>query len=125
MAGFPAFYAAYPRKVGKQAALQAWVKLAPDKALQTVILGALAAQRPHLDRSENGRFIPHAATWLNKGQWEDEIPGGKPKPVDSSGLQWWQAAGFGHVAEAQNARCHVGNFRQFQDGKRIDSEATV
>ncbi|MET3441367.1 uncharacterized protein YdaU (DUF1376 family) [Variovorax paradoxus] len=117
--GFDAFYAAYPRKVGRRAAVKAWTKLAPDEALQATILGALAAQKPHLDRRESGRYIPHPATWLNAGQWDDEIPGGKPAPVNAAGQVWWQIAGFGHVAEAQNDRCHIGNYHEFRDGKRI------
>lgn len=39
------------------------------------------------------------------------------------GLPWWRVAGFEHIAEAQNERCHVGNYREFRDGKRIPQEA--
>lgn len=123
--GFVGFYAAYPRKIGREAALKAWIKLAPDEALQATILGALAAQKPHLDKREKGRFIPHASTWLNNARWEDEIPGGKPAPVEADGRVWWQAAGFTHIAEAQNEHCHLGNFREFRDGKRVPQEATA
>lgn len=35
------------------------------------------------------------------------------------GAEWLAAAGFEHIAEAQNARCHIGNYREFRDGKRI------
>jgi len=126
MPGFQAFYAAYPRKVGRKAAEKAWFKLAPDDALQATILGALAVQKPHLDFRENGRYIPHASTWLNGGHWEDEIPGGrKPAPVDADGRVWWQAAGFTHIAEAQNEHCHLGNYREFRGGKRVLQEATA
>ncbi|MDR6538850.1 hypothetical protein [Variovorax soli] len=125
MPGFPAFYAAYPRKVGRKAALKAWLKLAPDEALQATILGALAAQRPHLDRRENGRFIKHPSSWLNDGCWDDEIPGAKvAAPVNDSGQQWWEVAGFTHPAEAANERCHVLNYREFREGRRI-SEVTA
>ncbi|VTU34225.1 hypothetical protein [Variovorax sp. RA8] len=121
---FAAFYAAYPRKMGRQAAWRAWKTLAPDASLQAKILGALAAQRPHLDRRENGRFIPHASTWLNQGRWDDEIPGAKSSvPVNESGQQWWEVAGFTHPAEAANERCHVLNYREFRDGRRISEVA--
>jgi hypothetical protein len=125
LATFEVFYAAYPRKVGRGAALKAWAKLEPDEALQAQILGALAAQHPHLDRRENGRFIPHPSTWLNEGRWDDEIPGAKvAAPVNGSGQQWWEVAGFTHPAEAANERCHVLNYREYRDGRRI-SEVTL
>ena len=123
--GFTVFWTAYPRKIGKQAAMKAWVKLCPDEALQAEILGALAAQKPHLDKRENGRFIPHPSTWLNAGQWDDELPGGKPAPIEADGRVWWQIAGFGHPAEAASARCHIVNYREFRDGKQIPSEEVV
>ncbi|KWT72250.1 MULTISPECIES: phage replication protein [unclassified Variovorax] len=123
--GFVVFYAAYPRKKGRKAALKAWLKLAPDDVLQAKILGALAAQRPHLDKRENGRFIPHPSTWLNEGRWDDELPGAKAAaPLDASGSVWWQAAGFDSVDHAANERCHVGNFREYRDARRI-SEVTA
>ena len=125
LATFEVFYAAYPRKVGRGAALKAWAKLEPDEALQAQILGALAAQHPHLDRRENGRFIPHPSTWLNEGRWDDEIPGAKvAAPVNDSGQQWWEVAGFTHPAEAANERCHVLNYREYRNGRRI-SEVTL
>jgi hypothetical protein len=36
---------------------------------------------------------------------------------------WFRAAGFEHPAEAENARCHIGNYREFREGKRIAEEA--
>ena len=122
---FEVFYAAYPRKVGRAAALKAWLKLAPDEALRATILGALAAQRPHLDFSDDKKHIPHASTWINGERWTDEIPGGtKPAPVSVDGVVWWQAAGFEHPGEAANARCHVLNYREFRDGKRATEEVS-
>jgi uncharacterized protein YdaU (DUF1376 family) len=72
--GFDAFWDEYPRKVGKKAALKSWTKVAPDETLRGVIMGALvAAKKCEQWRKSNGEFIPHAATWLNGGRWEDEI----------------------------------------------------
>lgn len=71
--GFDAFYAAYPRHTGKAAALRAWNKLEPDQELQQQMLEALKKQK-RLPQwaDDNGRFIPHPATWLNGHRWEDE-----------------------------------------------------
>lgn len=69
---FPAFWDAYPRKSNKARAQVVWAKLKPDQALTDRILSAAAAQAKSADwQREDGRYIPHAATWLNGKQWED------------------------------------------------------
>jgi len=71
---FERFWSAYPRKVGKRKAAEVWARLKksgelpPAKTLEF----ALETQAASLDwRREQGRFIPHPTTWLNRGQWED------------------------------------------------------
>lgn len=121
--GFLVFYAAYPRKVNRPAAFKAWKRLKPDEALQAQILAAVALQRKHPDwTKENRKFVPHPASYLNGRRWEDEILGASP-PVGQT--DWFREAGFTHVAEAQNARCHIGNYREFRDGKRIAEGVTA
>ena len=75
---FQRFWEAYPRKVGKKSARRAFdgAEVPLDRLLE-----ALARQRgdPQWKR-ENGRFIPHPATWLNQGRWEDEVPGADEVP---------------------------------------------
>ena len=72
-AAFDAFWKAYPRKVGKGKALESWIKKSPplDKCLRTLSLLVQTDQW----RREEGRFIPHPATWLNQGRWDD-VPEG-------------------------------------------------
>lgn len=71
-AGFPDFWAAYPRKQAKKKALQAWCKLTPDASVQTDIAkGLMAAIKSDQWRKDGGQFIPHAATWLNGKRWQD------------------------------------------------------
>lgn len=75
---FEAFYAAYPRKVGRAAAEKAWAKHAPDAELAAKILAAVEAQKAAprwkalLAKGEK-EFIPHPSTWLNQRRWEDEV----------------------------------------------------
>ena len=74
---FAAFWAAYPKKVGKQAAVKAFTRLARDRALTPEslpgILAALDRQKRSRDwQKDGGQFIPHPATWLNGRRWEDE-----------------------------------------------------
>lgn len=72
--GFDEFWAAYPRHVAKQDAVKAFAKLRADDALLRRILDSLAAAKASPDwRKDDGRFVPHAATWLNGKRWEDEL----------------------------------------------------
>ena len=67
---FVRFWAVYPLRVGKGAALKAWEKLNPPI---DVVVAALRWQvgQPQWTR-DGGQYIPHAATWLNQRRWEDE-----------------------------------------------------
>jgi hypothetical protein len=70
---FDRFYSAYPRKVGKDAARKAFAKRKPTEALLAVMLAAIAKQSlaEKCARGE-AQYVPHPATWLNEGRWEDE-----------------------------------------------------
>lgn len=71
--GFDDFWAIYPNRKAKQDAFKAWSKLKPNAELQVSILKAIAEQCQGEDwRKEGGRFVPHAATWLNGKRWLDE-----------------------------------------------------
>jgi hypothetical protein len=73
--GFEGFWASYPRKVSKPTALKSWSKLSPDADLQAAIIDALEFQSQSDQwRRDDGRFIPHPATWLNGRRWEDVTP---------------------------------------------------
>lgn len=74
---FPAFWSAYPRHVGKAAAVKAFARLKVTPPLLQSMLDALAWQR-HQDgwTKDGGAFIPHPSTWLNQRRWEDERPSG-------------------------------------------------
>ena len=72
---FEAFWAAYPKKVGKDAARKVWERRKPDRELTERMLAAIETQRAaEMWRREDGRFIPNPATWLNQGRWQDELP---------------------------------------------------
>jgi uncharacterized protein YdaU (DUF1376 family) len=69
---FERFWLAYPRKVGKDAAKRAFDKRRPDDALVTEMLKAVAVHtKSESWRRDGGQFIPHPATWLNQGRWQD------------------------------------------------------
>lgn len=70
---FETFWRAYPRKIARQRAWQAWTKLKPSADLCAQILHALAWQVQQSDwLKDAGRFVPHPTTWLNQARWQDE-----------------------------------------------------
>jgi hypothetical protein len=70
---FDAFWAVYPKKVGKDAAWRAWQKRRPSAELLAQITAAIAWQvKQDAWVKDAGQFVPHPATWLNRGQWDDE-----------------------------------------------------
>lgn len=71
---FDRFWSVYPKKVAKDAARRAFAKRKPSEALLAKMLAAIEAQkRTDSWTQEHGRYIPHPATWLNQGRWEDAV----------------------------------------------------
>jgi len=68
---FEGFWAAYPRKIGKAAARRAW-----DKAMRVTTPDVIGAALRAAEWPEDPQYIPHPATWLNQGRWDDQ-----PAPV--------------------------------------------
>lgn len=71
-AGFEVFWAAYPNRTEKKAAVAAWRSLNPDAGLQQVIVSAVEAQQRSRKWQEGFVKAPHR--WLRDRNWEDEIP---------------------------------------------------
>lgn len=70
---FDEFWATYPRRQGKGAAVKAWAK-AIKRADPDTILKAAAAYRD--DPQREPQYTAHPSTWLNQDRWEDEpLPG--------------------------------------------------
>lgn len=74
------FWPAYPRKVGRENAVKAFVKLKPDAELLGVMLKALAAQAASDQWQREAQYIPHAATWINGKRWQDDAGGDHSMP---------------------------------------------
>lgn len=72
---FLRFWEAYPRKVGKGAAANAWKKLGNPAEVLEQILSALEWQTKSPDwTKDGGQYVPHPATYLNQARWLDEPP---------------------------------------------------
>lgn len=71
--GFIRFWEIYPRRVGKAAALRSWQRHKCE-AITDKIIASIA---PHMESDEwkkdGGEFIPHPATYLNQGRWDDVL----------------------------------------------------
>lgn len=71
---FDLFWESYPRKVAKVAALKSWKRIKPSITMRQIIMTALEFHKQQEGwQKDNGKFIPHAATWLNQHRWEDEL----------------------------------------------------
>ena len=70
---FEDFWTDYPKKVSRRDALRAFTKLKPTEELLTAILAGLENAKTKDRRFEELDYTPHAATWLNGGEWEDEL----------------------------------------------------
>ncbi|MFI5649967.1 helix-turn-helix domain-containing protein [Streptomyces anulatus] len=74
-AEFAAFYAAYPRKVGKGNARKAFAAAVKRGAKPADLVAASAAHRDNWARCRTEtRFIPYPASWLNGERYDDELP---------------------------------------------------
>lgn len=99
---FAAFWQQYPNKTGKQAAAKAWTRaIATGATPDAIRTGLTAAVAVWAAERRESRFIPHPATWLNQGRWEDEqtqipLPASRPATLmqcsdgDPHGRHQWQ-----------------------------------
>lgn len=82
---FETFWSAYPRKVAKKTAEIAFKRL--SKAEQEAATEAISSHVRYWKLKETStEFIPHAATWLNQGRWDDELDMQDKKPP---ALPWY------------------------------------
>lgn len=71
---FLAFWQAYPKKKAKADAHARWMKMKPSRALLQIMLTAIEEQKKSKEwTKDGGQYIPYPATWLHRGQWEDEM----------------------------------------------------
>jgi hypothetical protein len=70
MDDFDMFWMTYPKKVGKEAARKAWLKVNPNL---TVVLQALSWQKQSDQWFKNdGQYIPNPSTYLNQHRFLDQ-----------------------------------------------------
>lgn len=70
---FISFYKNYPRKVAPDAAWKAWQKRNGERPPLEKILAVLEWQKKTEWKATDKKYIPHPATWINSGRWNDEV----------------------------------------------------
>jgi len=76
--GFDAFWAVYPRKVGKIGAKSCYDRAVKKGADPRQVIAGAVRYRDDPNRAEE--FTKHPSTWLNQGCWDDA-----PLPARRSG----------------------------------------
>lgn len=101
---FAEFWAVYPRKVGKRDAEAVFARLVRHGSgpSQRELLDAVALL---VSEGREMRFIPHPATWLRQGRWEDEV--GLPATQEASQV----------VEKPLCGVCHGGWVEVVEDGQ--------
>lgn len=90
-AGFEEFWQVYPRKVGKLAASKAYSRAVRILGAQgRSALESAVKRYAAVSRNADPQFIPHPATWLNQGRWDDS-----PASMATSGAVGRDAFGVG------------------------------
>lgn len=80
--GFEEFWRAYPRKIAKDGARKAFAKAVRSTSPAAIMAGLQRAQW-----NPDPKYVPHAATWLNAGRWQDEVAEvapSRPAPLQPS-----------------------------------------
>jgi len=104
--GFDEFWQAYPHKVGKLAAEEAYQKAIRRASIDRIRNGARRFAEYCKEHVEP-KYVPEPATWLNKGRWDDE-----PMTTNfrvSGGAPQFPPEGYrpGRPRELSWARCYV------------------
>ena len=72
---FTVFWDAYPRRIDRNGAWDAWKQIAPDQNTGDSILQSLESWKKSSQWTEDGgRFVPDAAKFLTKGYWKSPAP---------------------------------------------------
>jgi hypothetical protein len=71
---FEKFYNSYPKKVGRIKAENVWKKTKSKMPpIEKIISKIEELKKSDQWTKDGGEFIPHPATWLNRGGWDDEV----------------------------------------------------
>lgn len=113
---FDEFWEAYPKKVGKKAALASWKKVKPDTELFDKIMTAIGRAKATWQwQRENGRYIPNPKTWLNEGRWDDEYEEGPMNGINSKYFDGNNQQPAASTQGAESKRDALAGFKRAED----------
>ena len=79
---FTAFWEAYPSKIDRESAWNAWKALSPTVDVARQIMTSLQAWKKSAQWTEDGgRYIPSAAKFLSKDYWRNTPPPAQKKEI--------------------------------------------
>ena len=71
---FEQFWKFYPRRIARKAAWNALYKVMRNREVEfDKLIQAVQNFAAHV-RGKDVQYIPHPATWINQGRWDDELP---------------------------------------------------
>lgn len=70
---FEVWWKAYPRKVGKIKAQKSYSKALKLTTAEVMLKAVENQKQSDQWQRDDGRYIPHPATWLNQGRWDDVV----------------------------------------------------
>lgn len=101
--GFCAFYALWPRKVGRKQAFSAYLRRVKPEQAESFLQATQTALNGRYAGRET-RYIPHPTTWINSLDWMEEaeadLSSGTRKPNRTDGFL---------VANTENRWQETGN----------------
>ena len=81
---FENWWKEYPRKVAKANAKKSFDKVRKNVSVDVLIEAVRKQKQSAQWQRDDGQYIPHPATWLNQGRWEDEVNEGSTGAVRSN-----------------------------------------
>jgi hypothetical protein len=99
---FNEFYTLYPRKQGRRAAEKSWQRLSSQEQQDAYDALSNHIEYWKLKQTEKD-FIPHPATWINQGRWEDELDM-EVKKNKKPDLPWYSSEEL-TTKKAQEVQC--------------------
>jgi uncharacterized protein YdaU (DUF1376 family) len=78
---FEQFWMEYPKRIGKGQAVKAFAKAIKVSGLEEILAGLAKSKNSRQWTENDGRFIPHASTWLNALGWQDEPIPAQQSPI--------------------------------------------